>query len=153
MKLQLIIITCFILTVSLFSCKKTTYGIGIGNNGSGNPPPVILPPAPDTLKGKEFIFTGIRWEMGYSEMMEVNFPFLETPERADLFGAYRNKQVWMQKDTGMAWKEVQNFYQSGIPDEYFFYFSGFRNRLAVLSNRFWDTAILNMTGSIKIKFL
>ncbi|MEO6611070.1 MAG: hypothetical protein ABIT05_00205 [Chitinophagaceae bacterium] len=145
----IILIFLFLLQVS---CKKDDDRGNTGTVGSVFPPSPPPFPVTDTIIGNEYIFTDLQWHMGYSEFMEVDYPLLQTPERPDLFGSFRNMKVWVQKNAGSVWVEVRDYYHYSFPVETFFHFGGYQNRLGVLSNGS-SAEVSGMKGAIKVLFL
>ena len=146
MKLMLKITTSILLitTTTLISCGK-----GPGNNSASQPP--ILPPTiTDTLKGKEFTFTGLTWNYWLDSFNELT---ISIENRPDFFGMNWPLEVFVKNVADTAWIQVHPNVTPG-----YIYGISYQRNLHVSPYPYihpWsaDTQLAGTKASLKIRFL
>jgi len=140
----LIILTGF---VSFTSCKK-------GYISHTIQPPHTPATAIDTLKGKEFIFSDLKWTLAGPGAVAEEEIWISLGKRPDLFnGAFRPMEVSIKLNTSTEWISAPNFYLPGVTSNRGYVYVIMYNTEFYVNSYPINFQLLGRTASLRIKFL
>ena len=139
--------------IFLSSCFKDGNGYMPGvNNGSISP--VITN---DTLKGKEFLFDNLVWEIYYNERDNVDNVLISINNRPDLFLYPHDMEVLLMPDSSSGWVPVRKStaelpYYGFLYHHHRYTIRGIDNYSFVIKPTPDDVALVGKIASVKVKF-